>query len=148
VTTDDAHAAPGGRLAPPSGIAAEVNLPDVVDEVAATFAAYERALVANDVAELTRAFWTSELTVRYGVAECLYGAVAIAAWRGAAPAVPAGRTLHRTTIATFGRDVACVSTEFRHPGGEHVGRQSQTWLRLAEGWRIVAAHVSHMAEAP
>jgi hypothetical protein len=25
------------------------------------------------------------------------------------------------------------------------GRQSQTWVRTAEGWRVVAAHVSLMA---
>jgi hypothetical protein len=25
-----------------------------------------------------------------------------------------------------------------------LGRQSHTWLRLPEGWRIVSAHVSYM----
>jgi hypothetical protein len=27
-----------------------------------------------------------------------------------------------------------------------VGRQMQTWVRFPEGWRIVAAHVSIIAE--
>jgi hypothetical protein len=29
-----------------------------------------------------------------------------------------------------------------------VGRQMQTWLRCPEGWRVVAAHVSVIAESP
>lgn len=114
----------------------------VAAEVAAVFAAYEAALVANDVERLTEAFWTSPLTVRYGTAECLYGSEEIEAWRRTAAPVPLGRTLQRTTIAAFGPDAACVSTEFRHPDSDGVGRQSQTWVRMAEGWRIVSAHVS------
>jgi len=35
-----------------------------------------------------------------------------------------------------------VTTLFGYPGGDVLGRQSQTWVRLAEGWRIVTAHVS------
>ncbi|HEY4348731.1 MAG TPA: AtzH-like domain-containing protein, partial [Gaiellaceae bacterium] len=88
------------------------------------------------------AFWSSELTVRYGVDECLYGAEAIAAWRRTAPLMPPGRTTASPTIATFGTDVACVSTEFRNDDSPTLGRQSQTWIRFPDGWRIVAAHVS------
>ena len=103
---------------------------------------YERSLVANDVDAMTEAFWSSELTVRFGIAERQYGAGAIEQWRRSAPPLPPGRTIGPTVITTFGRDTACVTTEFHYPGSEGHGRQSQTWIRLAEGWRIVSAHVS------
>jgi hypothetical protein len=122
----------------------EVNLPEVVAEVTAIFEAYEEALVANDTGRLGDAFWDSELTVRYGVNECLYGAQAIAAWRNSAPPLPPGRVVGPTTVSTFGRDAACVSTEFRYPDRPVVGRQSQSWVRFPDGWRVVAAHVSIM----
>jgi ketosteroid isomerase-like protein len=121
---------------------AEVNLPEVVAEVAAVFAAYEDALVANDVEAMRDAFWDSPLTVRYGVGERQYGAEQIDEWRRSAAPLPPGRSVGPTTIATFGRDVAYVSTEFRYPGRESVGRQTQTWVRLPAGWRVVGAHVS------
>jgi hypothetical protein len=111
--------------------------------VTAVFAAYEDALLSNDVPALVDAFWASHHVVRYGLAERQYGGAAIDAWRRTTPAVPADRRLGPTVIATFGCDLACVSTEFTdHAGG---GRQSQTWVRLAEGWRIVSAHVSREA---
>jgi hypothetical protein len=56
----------------------EINIPEVVAEVAETFMAYERALIANDVAALDKLFWDSPLTLRYGVGENLYGHKAIA----------------------------------------------------------------------
>lgn len=119
-----------------------INAPAVVAEVGAAFQAYERALVANEHDHLERSFWASALTVRYGIAERLYGAEAIDAWRRSSPGVPPGRRLGPTVIATFGRDAACVSTEFRNDGSDAVGRQSQTWMRLDARWQIVAAHVS------
>jgi hypothetical protein len=120
----------------------EVNVPEVVAEVTAVFEAYEKALVENDADALDASFWSSDGTVRYGVNECLYGADAIAAWRRTAPPLPEGRQTAQPTIATFGTDVACVSVEFHNAGRPIVGRQSQTWIRFPEGWRIVAAHVS------
>ena len=51
----------------------ELNLPDVPEEVSASFARYESALVGNDVATLQVLFWHDKLTVRYGIAENLYG---------------------------------------------------------------------------
>jgi hypothetical protein len=120
----------------------EINLPDVVAEVTRVFEEYEAALAANDVEPLVEAFWDSELTVRYGRSERLYGAEAIRAWRRASAGVPPGREVGPTVVVTFGRELACVSTEFRTGGRSQVGRQSQTWVRFPEGWRIVAAHVS------
>ena len=120
----------------------ELNVPEVVAEVAAAFEAYEDALVANDLEAMREAFWDSPLTVRYGVAERQYGSGQIDEWRRSASPLSPGRSIGPTTIATFGRDVGYVSTEFRYPGRESVGRQTQTWVRMPGGWRVVGAHVS------
>jgi membrane peptidoglycan carboxypeptidase len=45
----------------------QINQPDVLAEVSAAFARYERALVTNDVAVLDELFWNSPHTLRYGV---------------------------------------------------------------------------------
>ena len=121
----------------------EVNLPDVVAEVAAAFTRYEAALVSNDVATLDALFWDSSHTIRYGVTEILYGSAEIQAFRAGRPSAGLARSLERTVITTFGRDAATASTLFRRAPGK-LGRQMQTWMRLPEGWRVVAAHVSVM----
>jgi hypothetical protein len=120
----------------------EINLPDVLSEVTEAFYRYERALVANDVASLTAMSWKSEFTLRYGVAENLYGYEAIAEFRATRGPIDLTRELMRTTITTYGRDVASANTEFRRTGATVTGRQSQTWIRTDEGWKIAAAHVS------
>jgi Protein of unknown function (DUF3225) len=121
----------------------DINLPDVHAEVEAAFACYERALVSNDVATLQALFWRSEHTIRYGIAENLYGSDEISAFRVARAPIGLARRISRTVITTFGRDFATASTLFERdtvPG--KIGRQMQTWVRLPEGWRVVAAHVS------
>ena len=123
----------------------EINLPDVLAEVTAQFARYEKALVDNDVAVLDELFWCSPHALRYGVTENLYGHEAIRAFRAARPAQGLLREVLRSAITTYGRDFATTNIEFRRLGSERTGRQSQTWLRTAEGWRIVAAHVSLLA---
>jgi hypothetical protein len=120
----------------------DINLPDVLAEVTEVFARYEDALVENRVDVLDELFWDSGLTVRYGVAENLRGIEAIRAFRIARPAVNLARTLEHTVITTFGRDLATAMTEFRRTGTDRIGRQSQTWVRMPAGWRVVAAHVS------
>jgi hypothetical protein len=120
----------------------DINLPDVLAEVQAVFARYEDALVNNRVDVLDELFWASPHTVRYGAAENLYGIDEIRAFRNARPAQGLARTLTRTVITTYGRDTAAAMTEFRRDGSPRIGRQSQTWLRLPPGWRVVAAHVS------
>lgn len=126
----------------------DVNLPDVHAEVHAVFARYEDALVNNRLDVLDELFWSSEHTVRYGAAENLVGIDAIRAFRAARPAHGLMRTLHRTVITTFGRDTATAMTEFEREGSTRVGRQSQTWVRFPEGWRVVAAHVSLIDPPP
>jgi ketosteroid isomerase-like protein len=116
----------------------------VVEEVRAAFDRYERALVDGDLAVLTELFWDDPRCVRFGVADRQRGAAEIAAWRRAHPTVPAGRRLRETAVLALGDTAAVVTTLFEHPGGRTEGRQTQTWLRLPEGWRIVSAHVSEV----
>ncbi len=129
----------------------DINLPDVHAEMTAQFQRYEHALVNNTVAVLDELFWTSDHTVRYGVAENLVGIEAIRAFRQARPSKGLARTLANTVITTFGRDFATAMTEFRREfangSGNKLGRQSQTWARLSQGWCVVAAHVS-LIDAP
>ena len=120
-----------------------INDPAVLTEVEAVFARYEAALVGNDVATLDALFSQSEKTIRYGGAENLHGFAEIAAYRAARSPAGLERRLARTVITTFGQDFATASTLFRRANASgRVGRQMQTWVRMAEGWRIVAAHVS------
>ncbi|MBU0850998.1 MAG: nuclear transport factor 2 family protein, partial [Gammaproteobacteria bacterium] len=51
-----------------------INLPHVVEAVRLAFEDYERALLANELEVLDDYFWDTDHTVRYGVAENLYGA--------------------------------------------------------------------------
>lgn len=125
----------------------EIDIPEVKAEVEAAFARYEAALVGNDVATLEALFHDDPRTIRYGGGENLYGMEAIRAFRRARSPAGLARLLESTLITTYGRDVAVASTLFRRetaPG--LVGRQQQTWVRFADGWRVVAAHVSMIAE--
>ena len=127
----------------------DINLPDIRSEVAAAFTQYEAALVSNDIDTLQSLFWNSDLTIRYGIAENLYGYDEIGAFRTARSPVGLARTTSRTVITTYGRDYATASTLFHRdtvPG--KVGRQMQTWLRTPDGWRVVAAHVSVIDAMP
>jgi len=127
----------------------EIDLPDVVAEVTAAFERYEKALVSNDVAVLDSIFRDDPRVIRYGGGENLYGYQEIAAFRAARSPVGLARTRSKTVITAYGRDVAVASTLFHRdsmPG--KVGRQMQTWVRFPEGWRVVAAHVSVIAEPP
>lgn len=125
----------------------QVDLPEVVAEVEAAFARYEKALVSNDVATLDALFHDDARTIRYGGAENLYGYGQIKAFRSARSPAGLNRTLSKTVITTYGREFAVASTLFhRSTMSGKVGRQMQTWVRFAEGWRVVAAHVSAIDE--
>jgi hypothetical protein len=122
----------------------EVNDPEALAELTAAFAAYERALVGNDIAALNDMFWDSPLTLRYGARahELLYSHAEIADFRLKRGAVDQRRTLRNTRIVTFGKDFGVANTEYVPAGSDRIGRQSQTWMRTADGWKIVCAHVS------
>jgi ketosteroid isomerase-like protein len=119
-----------------------VNQPETLAEMRAAFAAYEAALMANDLDALDALFWESEATIRYGAGENLYGIEAIRAFRAARSTADLARDLAGTVITTFGTDFATAATLFRRRGSGLTGRQMQTWVRTPQGWRVVAAHVS------
>jgi len=121
-----------------------VNDPETTVELEVLYRQYETALMNNDAETLTGMFWASPHAMRFGIAENLYGIAEIAAFRKSRSPANLARTVKRMDIVTFGRDFGSITLEFeRHVDGEIVrGRQSQVWVRLPEGWRIVSAHVS------
>jgi hypothetical protein len=123
----------------------EINLPDVVAEVTLAFMSYQEALDSDDLEAMEKLFWNSPRTLRYAHNGTLLGHAAIAGFRRGrkaqgTKAIP--RALKNTVITTFGRDFAVTNTETARAGSPTVGRQTQAWVRMPEGWRIVTAHVS------
>jgi hypothetical protein len=123
----------------------DINNPEVLAEVTAAFNRYEDALVHNKVEVLDELFWQSPHTLRYGVTENLYGYDEIAAFRAGRPSSGLARTLLRTVITTYGDSFATANVEFQRANAAKPGRQSQTWMKTPDGWRVVAAHVSLLA---
>lgn len=122
----------------------EINIPHVLKEVTDAFQRYEAALTGNDVEELDQLFWASDHVVRYGATENLYGHDQILTFRKGRESKGLDRTLRNTVITTFGTDFATACTEFVRPSASRTGRQTHSWVRLSDGWKIVAAHVSWM----
>src|ERR1700734_1492112 len=121
-----------------------INDPDTVAELRALYPRYEQALVSNDVDTLMSMFWASPYVARFGPTESLYGIGQIEAFRKGRSPANLERTIQRLDIVAFGQDFASITLAFEREieGRITRGRQSQTWVRLAEGWRIVFAHVS------
>jgi hypothetical protein len=122
----------------------EINDPEVLAELRAVYPLYEEALVNNDVETLTKMFWASPYAIRLGAGENLYGVEEIEAFRKSRPAVNLTRRMVRLEVVSFGRDFGSITLEFERDTAAGVvrGRQSQVWVRMEEGWRIVSAHVS------
>ena len=122
----------------------QVNLPEIISELRELYPRYEHALVSNDVDTLVTMFWASPEVMRFGVTENLYGHEELESFRKSRPAANLARTVKRLEIVTFGRDFGSVTLEFERDTSRGIvrGRQSQVWVRLAEGWRIASAHVS------
>ena len=121
-----------------------INDPEVVAELQALYPRYGEALVTNDVDTLVAMFWDRAEVMRFGAAENLYGLDELKAFRKARPSAGLARTVTRLDIVTFGRDFGSITLEFERAtsGGLVRGRQSQVWVRMPEGWRIIQAHVS------
>lgn len=122
-----------------------IDRPAILAEVTAAFYRYEQALIGNDTVVLDELFWHDKRTVRLGAGENLYGIEEIRAFRASRPSKGLDRDLRHTVITTFGEDYAVCSTEFTREGTDKIGRQQQTWVKMACGWRIVAAQVSLMS---
>ena len=121
---------------------AELNHPEVVQEVTRLFLDYESALMNNDVHALNAYFWADPKVTRYGIADKQLGHEALVAYRAKVPPPDFSRTLEDVRITAFGRDMAVAMCEFRRSDTDLHGFQTQTWVRLPVGWRIVSAHVS------
>jgi hypothetical protein len=121
-----------------------INEPAALAAVEAAFDTYETALTTNDVAMLDALFWNSPETVRYGATENLQGYEAIREFRAQRPGKGLMRTIVSRTITVFGDDFATASIVFTRDGEPRLGRQSQSWARIDDAWRVVAAHVSWM----
>lgn len=125
-----------------------INDPEVVAELKALYPRYERALVENDVETLTAMFWSGPEVMRFGVTENLHGPEELAAFRKGRMPANLERNVTRLDVVSFGWDFGSITLEFERtgPDGEvKRGRQSQVWVRMPEGWRIVQAHVSLLA---
>lgn len=118
-----------------------IDDPARLAEVTAAFHAYERALMADDVAAMDALFHDAPTTNRYGVGEVLYGIEAIRAFRKGRGGSPQ-RRLGRVAITVYGDAFATADAEFFREGSDRRGRQTQAWVRFADGWKVVSAHVS------
>lgn len=118
-----------------------VNDPVLLAEVTAAFEAYERALMANDLAAMDALFHDAPTTNRFGVGEVLWGMEAIREFRKGRGGSPQ-RRLGQVAIAVYGDAFATADAEFFREGSDRRGRQSQAWVKFADGWKVVSAHVS------
>ena len=123
-----------------------VNQEAVVAEILECFQGYNRALDEGNVAALNGFFWNSASTVRFGPGETLFGYDEISAFRsGRWKAGQGPRTIEKVAVTALGEDVVTTNALIRGSDGR-LSRQSQTWARFPEGWRIAAAHVSPSPE--
>ena len=125
----------------------DIDHPPVVAEITAMLDRYDLAIASNDLDALDAMFWRSDKTLRYGPNGSLYGHAAISACRRGRNINGVERTRGRTVITTFGENFATADAEYSRPELRGTTRQSQTWVRMPEGWRIVSAHVSDFAAA-
>lgn len=121
-----------------------VNDPGIVAEVTELYLQYEEALSNNNLEVMDKLFWDAPEVVRFGVTENLYGSDEIRNFRASRPNPKIEREISNLKVVTFGKDTATVTLEFRRiiNGVERLGRQSQTWYRFTNGWKVVSAHVS------
>lgn len=118
-----------------------LNDPALLAEVTTAFHAYEHALMTDDIAAMDALFHDSEATIRIGVGEVLYGITALREFRKGRGGSPA-RRLGRLEITVYGDSCATANVEFFRDNTPRRGRQSQTWVKFADGWKVVSAHVS------
>ncbi|TPG47184.1 oxalurate catabolism protein HpxZ [Sphingomonas glacialis] len=118
-----------------------IDDPILLAEVTAAFHSYERALMVDDVATMDALFHAAPTTNRYGVGEVLYGIDEIREFRKGRGGSPQ-RRLGRVAITVYGAGFATADAEFFRENSDRRGRQSQAWVKFADGWKVVSAHVS------
>jgi hypothetical protein len=120
----------------------DIDPPAVVAEVTRLFHDYEHALMNNEAAALIAHFWQDARLTRYGIADRQLGIDEMIAFRQGTPAPNFTRRLENLRITAFGPDLATAQVEFVRSDTPLRGFQSQVWVRIGTGWKIVAAHVS------
>lgn len=125
--------------------AADIDRAEVLAELAQVFHDYEQALMDNDVDALNGWFWPDARVTRYGIADRQFGIDELIGFRAATPAPNFTRQLENLRLHAFGNDTAVAQVEFVRSDTRLRGFQTQTWVRFASGWKIVAAHVSMIA---
>jgi len=118
-----------------------IDDPVLLAEMQAAFAEYERALMADDIPAMDALFHDAPTTNRYGVGEVLYGIEAIRDFRKGRGGSPQ-RKLGRVAITVYGDSFATADAEFFRENADRRGRQTQAWVKFADGWKVVSAHVS------
>ncbi|UDY22854.1 AtzH-like domain-containing protein [Nocardioides sp. Kera G14] len=117
------------------------------------FWAYEKALMANDVAELDRLFAPGPATLRGDANGLLVGHDAISAFRSGR-SVPTGgapwRRIVQTHVQAIDADHALIVAITELASGGR-GQQTQLWAKVegdaGKEWKVTAAHVSVPAPA-
>ena len=118
-----------------------IDDPALLAEMHEAFAAYERALMEDDIAAMDALFHDAPTTNRYGVGEVLYGIEEIRAFRKGRGGSPQ-RRLGKVAITVYGDSFATADAEFFRENTDRRGRQTQSWVRFPDGWKVVSAHVS------
>ncbi len=118
-----------------------IDDPVLLAEVTQAFEAYERALMADDLPAMDALFHDAPTTNRFGVGEVLWGMEAIREFRKGRGGSPQ-RRLGQVVITVYGDGFATADAEFFREGSDRRGRQSQAWVKFADGWKVVSAHVS------
>lgn len=119
----------------------KIDDPVLHAEVTEAFHEYERALMEDDIPAMDALFHDAPTTNRYGVGEVLYGIEAIREFRKGRGGSPQ-RKLGKVAITVYGDSFATADAEFFREGSERRGRQTQSWVKFADGWKVVSAHVS------
>jgi ketosteroid isomerase-like protein len=117
-------------------------------EVARLSDEYEAALVRNDIEAMNAVFLATSDVLRFGTGDMQQGFDEVVAWRATATPVNPQRRIVQRMIRALAPGVVAVDLVFRDGESPAVGRQSQTWVRRPEGWRIVRAHVSVITAPP
>ncbi|WP_280302373.1 AtzH-like domain-containing protein [Nocardia neocaledoniensis] len=105
------------------------------------FAAYEKALLTNDVTVLDTLFAPGPDTVRGDGTTLLVGHGAIAGFRSSRASIPT-RQVSRVLVREVTRDAALIMASTEEPSTGATGLQTQLWQRVDGNWKVTAAHVT------
>ncbi len=124
-----AHCLCGTIDLPPAAVAAAssnlpVDLPEVVAEVETLAMVYARARASGDQPALERLRWQSPRALLV---------------EGGGEGGDEGSDASAVQVRTFGRDFAVATIRWTKPDEGSGCRESITWVRFPQGWRIVAA---------